>query len=57
MNECMRGKVFLLQTMKAQGVVDARVHIYTATVLERGRMASPKLGCLYPLGKLPGLLL
>ena len=31
--------------------VDARVHIYTATALRRGRVASPKLGCLYPRGK------
>ena len=27
--------------------MDARVHIYTATALERGRVASPTLGRLY----------
>ena len=35
--------------MKAHGGgVDARVHIYTATALGGGRVASPKLGRLYP---------
>ena len=37
-----KGKVKLspLQTIKAHGG-DARVHIYRATALERGRVASP----------------
>ena len=30
------------------GDVDARVHIYTAMALGRGRVASPTLGHLYP---------
>ena len=34
--------------MKAHGDVDARVHIYIATALGRGRVANPMLGCLYP---------
>ena len=34
--------------MKATGDVDARVHIFTATALGRGRVASPTLGPLYP---------
>ena len=33
--------------MKAHGDVVARIHIYTATALGRGRMASPTLGRLY----------
>ena len=33
------------------GDVDARVHIFTATALGRGRVASPTLGRLYPPGK------
>ena len=37
------------------GDVDARVHIYIATALKRGRMASPTLGRLYP-EKSPGTL-
>ena len=40
--------------MKAHGDVDARVHIYTATALERGWVASPTLGRIYPRGKAPG---
>ena len=32
--------------------MDATVHIFTATALERGRVASPTLGRLYP-GKSP----
>ena len=28
--------------------MDARVHIFTASALERGRVASPTLGRLYP---------
>ena len=39
------------------GDVDARVHIFTATALGRGRVASPKLGSLYPGGKPPVLIL
>ena len=31
--------------------IDARVHLYAATALERGRVASPMLGRLYPRGK------
>ena len=31
------------------GDVDARVHIFTATALGRGRVASPTLGRLYPV--------
>ena len=34
------------------GDVNARVHIFTATALGRGRMASPALGRLYP-GEIP----
>ena len=34
--------------------MDARVHIFTASALERGRVASPMLGHLYPRGKPPG---
>ena len=34
-----------------QGDVDARVHIHTATALERGRVASPTLDLLYPQGR------
>ena len=30
------------------GDMDTRVHIYTATALGRGRVASPMLGHLYP---------
>ena len=41
-------KVSPLQALKAHGDVDARVHIFTATALGRGRVASPTLGCLYP---------
>ena len=33
------------------GDVDARVHIYTATALGRGRVANPMLGHLYSQGK------
>ena len=32
------------------GDVDARVHIFTAMALGRGRMATPTLGRLYPRG-------
>ena len=42
--------------MKAHGDVDARVHTFTATALERGRVASPTLGRLYPRGKPPVLI-
>ena len=34
--------------------MDARVHIFTATALGWGRMASTTLGRLYPPGKFPG---
>ena len=43
-------KGFPLQTMKVHGVVDARLHIYTATTLGRCRVANPTLGRLYPWG-------
>ena len=36
--------------------MNARVHIYAATALERGRVASPTLGRLYPQGKPPVLI-
>ena len=36
--------------MKAHGDVDARVHIFIATALGWGRVASPMLGRLYPRG-------
>ena len=39
--------------MKAHGDVDARVHIFAAKALGRGRVASPTLGSLYP-GESPG---
>ena len=35
------------------GYVDARVHIFTAMALGRGRVASPTLDRLYPLGNPP----
>ena len=38
---------------KPTGYVDARVHIFTATALGWGRMASPTLGRLYPRGNPP----
>ena len=44
----MKGKVIHIQTIKAHGA-DARVHIYTATALERGRLASPTRGRFYPV--------
>ena len=50
-------KVSPLQTMKAKGDVAARVHIYTATTLGRGREASPMLGHLYSRRKTPVLIL
>ena len=39
------------------GNVDARVHIYTATALGRGRVVSSTRGILYPWGKHPVLIL
>ena len=39
-----------------EGDVDARVHIFTATALGRGRVASPTLGRLYPQAKPPVLI-
>ena len=36
---------------------DARVHIYTATALERGRVASPTRGRFYPVENPPALML
>ena len=42
-------KVNPIQAMKVPtGDVDARVYIYTAKALGRGRVASPMLGHLYP---------
>ena len=38
--------------MKAHRGVDARVHIFTATALGRGRVTSPTLGRLYLRGKM-----
>ena len=32
--------------------MDAKVHIYTAMAVGRGRVASPTFGRLYPQGKL-----
>ena len=49
-------KVSPFQAMKALGDVDARVHIYTATAIGRGRVASPSLDRLYP-GKKPPVLI
>ena len=56
---CNKVKVKLspLRAMEAHGDVDARVHIYTAAVLERGRVARPVLNRLYPWGKPPVLIL
>ena len=55
--ECIsKVKVYPLQTIKVHGG-DARVHIYTATALGRGRVASPMLGHLYPQGNSPVLIL
>ena len=42
-------KVFPLEAIKAQGDVDARVHIFAATAPRRGRVPSPTLDHLYPL--------
>ena len=39
------------------GDVDARVHIYAAAALGRGRMAGPTLGLLYSRGNPPVLIL
>ena len=39
------------------GDVDAKVHIFAATALGRGRMASPTLGRVYSRGKPPVLIL
>ena len=50
-------KVSPLQAMEAHGDVDARVHIFTAMALGRGRMASPTLGRLYPRRNSPVLIL
>ena len=50
-----KGKDIPLQSMKGHG--DARVHIYTATSLGRGRVASSTLGRLYPREKIPALIL
>ena len=36
--------------MKAQGELDARVHIFAATTLARGKVDSLKLCHLYPMG-------
>ena len=44
-----------LQTTKTHGDVDARIHIYTAMALGRGRVASPTRGHPYPRGKTPVL--
>ena len=40
--------------MKVHGDVNARVHIFTATALGRGRVTSPTLGRLYSWGNLIG---
>ena len=46
-------KVSLLQAMKAHGGCGCKgPHIFTATALRRGRVASPTLGRLYP-GEIP----
>ena len=46
-----------IQAMKDHGDVYARVHIYTATELGSGRVASPTLRRFYPRGKPPVLIL
>ena len=38
---------------RSTGNLDARVHIYRATALGRGRVASPTLGRFYTRGKSP----
>ena len=38
--------------LRPTGDVDARVHMYRAATLGRGRVASPKLGRFYPRRKL-----
>ena len=38
-----------LQAMRAYGDMDARVHIFAATALRRGSVASPAFGRFYPL--------
>ena len=45
-----------LRPWRPMGDRDARVHIFAATALVRGRMAIPTLGYLYP-GKIPVLIL
>ena len=45
-------KVSHYKPWRPMGDVDAKVHIYTATALERDRVASPTLGRFYP-GKSP----
>ena len=44
-------KVSPSQAMKAYEDVDARIHIYTVTVLGWGRVASPTPGRFHPRGK------
>ena len=44
-------KVSPYRPRRLTGDVDARVLIYIATALGRDRVASPKLGRLYPRGK------
>ena len=45
-------KLSSLQASRTKGDLDARVHIFAATALGRGWVASPTLGRLYP-GKAP----
>ena len=45
------------RTWRPTGDVAARVHIFTAMALGRGRVASPTLGRVYPRGKPPVLVL
>ena len=50
-------KISSITVMKAHGDVDARVHIYAATALERGRVAGLMLGRLYLRRTLPAFIL
>ena len=44
LNNHIKVKISPLQAMKVTGDVDARVHIYTATAVGRGKVSGPRLG-------------
>ena len=51
MNIVLEGKGIPITGLEAHRDVDARVHIFTATALGRGRVASSMFGHFYPWGK------